>query len=934
MLSGTGQARTIHIFHSYAQKDLKLFQQFEKHLSVWRQQGLIENWHRYAINAGDDLKSKIEEHLQKSDIILLLISPDFAASEDCFHFEMQRAMQQYEAGKASVVSILLRPTLWQEMPCAKLWKLPTSPKGLVKPVTQWRDRDEAFFRVSSALKKIIHGLAYHTPQATIEHARSRPKANLPLWSVPYQRNPYFMNRAHLLTSLHAKFNADRPEHPICQALIGPSGSGKTQLALAYAYRHRDDYQATFWIKAGSHEQLVTDFMHIAELLELPERIGEDQEAIIAAVKHWFHSHDRWLLIFDNVAASVAIKDFIPTAGKGDILITQQDPVTEEFCTKIELTKMTPDEGALFLLHRSQIIDASAPLQQATMEQIEQARTIVQLLEGHPLALAQAGACIAATKTSLADYMQIYQKYNSQLLQQQGGLTTNHPTSVTATLLLSLQKVQSTNSAALELLSFCVFLHPDEIPEELFAKGAPYLGPTLQPVMSASSQLDSAIKTLLDFSLVQHNSESNSLSLHRQVQAVLEGEMDAPKRRQWAQRAVQAVNQVFPDVELEQWSRCQQYLPHALNCAALINQWQITSPAAGRLLDEAGLYLYEHGQYTAARPLYEQALIIRQHILGLEHPDTAQILNNLGQLARKLSEYDKAEQFYEQARAIRQRVLGPEHPNTAQTLNDLGELAHTRGKYYSAETFYRQALIIRRNTLGDASSDTIRSIGDLAGIRDEQHDYVQAEALYEEARYLSEQSLGLEHPDTGLALGKLARFYRSRGKYAQSEALFKQALTITAQTLGREHPEVATLLNNQALLYRTLGNYTEAESLLQRALRIWKQVFGAEHRNTAASLNNLGLVYSDQGYYTRAEQFYLQALVIRERDPGPDHPSTAQTLANLADLYVAQHRYTQAEPLYQRALAIYQQKLEPSHPDRIAVQEKYSALQHKLNENDR
>src|SRR6266849_6261354 len=103
MLSETSQARVVRIFHSYAQEDRKLFKELEKHLSVWKQQGLIENWHRYGINVGDNLKSAIEEYLKKSDIILLLISPDFIASDDCFNFEMFRAMKQYEAHKASVI---------------------------------------------------------------------------------------------------------------------------------------------------------------------------------------------------------------------------------------------------------------------------------------------------------------------------------------------------------------------------------------------------------------------------------------------------------------------------------------------------------------------------------------------------------------------------------------------------------------------------------------------------------------------------------------------------------------------------------------------------------------------------------------------------------------------------------------------------------------
>jgi tetratricopeptide (TPR) repeat protein len=934
MLVETSHARTIHIFHSYAQEDLRFFKQLEKQLSVLKQQRLIDHWHRYALNAGDNVRHVIKERLQQSDIILLLISPDFIASEDCIDFEMLQAMQQYEKGKASVVPILLRPTLWQRLPCARLWSLPPSPKGGVKPVSRWRDKDEAFFRIASALEKIIDGLMNYPPRAATEHARTIAQASRPLWNIPYSLHPSFFDRAHLLSRLHATFRANRPPQPLCQALSGPPDSGKTQLALAYAYRYRDDYQAIFWLKADSDEQLATDFMSLAELLQLPERIGEDQTATMAAIKRWFHNHDKWLVIFDNVGPSVPLKHFMPEGGLGDILITQQGQAAlTTFCTQVELDMLTPEEGALFLLRRAQLLDIDASLELAPPELIKQACTLAQLLGGHPLALDQAGAYITETKTSLTQYIQLYNEYNAQLSQPPGEFATQQPASVITNFLLSLQKIQNTNPAALELLRFCTFLHPDSIPEEIFALGAPYLGPILQPVVSDTSTLDATIKTLLNFSLVRRNSESGSLSLHRLIQTAFKETMEESERRLWAQRAVHAVNQAFPDVEFEQWPRCQFYLPHALNCATLIQQWQIASPEAGRLLNEAGLYLYEHGQYTATRPLYEQALTIRERVLGPEHPDTAQTLNNLGELARKLARDDEAEQYYTRARAIREHTLGPEHPDTAQTLNNLGELAHTRGNYPVAETFYRQALAIRVQTLGRAHPDTIRSIGDLAGIREEQGDNAQAEALYEEARTLSEDALGLAHPDTGLAQGKLARFYRSQGKYAQAEAFFKQALTITERTLGSDHPDVAVLLNNLAVLYREIGNYVEAETLLQRAIRIWQQAFGPDHRNTAASIRQLALCYSEQGYYAQAEPLFQQVLAIRERTSGRNHPATAQVLTNLADLYAAQNSYAQAEPLYRRALSIYQQRLGPQHPDTVAVQATHLAVLDKLNKDD-
>ena len=68
-----------------------------------------------------------------------------------------------------------------------------------------------------------------------------------------------------------------------------------------------------------------------------------------------------------------------------------------------------------------------------------------------------------------------------------------------------------------------------------------------------------------------------------------------------------------------------------------------------------------GEYAKAEPLYQEALRIRQKVLGPEHPDTAISLNNLAVLYQDIGEYAKAEPLLREALRIRQKVLGPEHP---------------------------------------------------------------------------------------------------------------------------------------------------------------------------------------------------------------------------------------------------------------------------------
>ncbi|HEY1348601.1 MAG TPA: TIR domain-containing protein [Ktedonobacteraceae bacterium] len=128
------------VFISYAREDERLRQQLETHLSLLLRQGWIADWHDRQILPGGEWAHDIDEHLEAASIILLLISPAFLASKYCFDTEMQRALERHQTGKAQVIPILLRPVQWQDAPFAHLQVLPTD----AKPITKWRDRNEAF----------------------------------------------------------------------------------------------------------------------------------------------------------------------------------------------------------------------------------------------------------------------------------------------------------------------------------------------------------------------------------------------------------------------------------------------------------------------------------------------------------------------------------------------------------------------------------------------------------------------------------------------------------------------------------------------------------------------------------------------------------------------------------------------------------------------
>ena len=96
----------IEVFISYSHCDEDLRNELIKHLALLRRQGVIQAWHDREIDAGTEWKQAIDTHLQTANIILLLISANFLASDYCYDIEMKRAITRHEAGEACVIPIV------------------------------------------------------------------------------------------------------------------------------------------------------------------------------------------------------------------------------------------------------------------------------------------------------------------------------------------------------------------------------------------------------------------------------------------------------------------------------------------------------------------------------------------------------------------------------------------------------------------------------------------------------------------------------------------------------------------------------------------------------------------------------------------------------------------------------------------------------------
>ncbi len=666
-----------------------------------------------------------------------------------------------------------------------------------------------------------------------------PDQLLPLWNVPYRRNPFFTGREDVLLYLHNQLTANSSVAlNQTQAISGLGGIGKTQIAIEYAHRYRDDYDAVFWVTAATRETLHSDFLALARLLQLPVQDLPDQQLIVDAVKQWLARHEHWLLILDNADELDLLTDFLPTGDTGYILLTTRAQATGRLAPSIPIEQMSGAEGALLLLRRAQLLAPKAPLEQVSEADRVQAETLVAAMGGLPLALDQAGAYIEETSCGLAGYQELYRTHHTYLLQRRSTGSSDHPEPVAVTWRLAFLKVERSNPAAADLLRFCAFLAPDAIPEPVITEGSTKLGPVLGPVASDALALNSALEVLRMYSLVRRNPDSKTLIIHRLVQAVLKESMDEQMQRQWAERAVCAVNAAFPEGYFESWNRCQECLPHVLACAQVIEQYNLLLADAALLLQRAGAHAQERAQYRSAELLLQQSIPICQQVLGFESPQTVQSLNYLGETYHEQGKYEQAEPLFQQALAIHEHLFGAEHPRTATSINNLAVLSYYQGKYEQAEPLYRRALAIRERVLGFEHQETAESLNNLANFYHHEGKNDQAELLYQRALLIAERVLGPERPFTALVLHNLARLYSDQHKSAEAESLYQRALSIRERILGPEHPRIAITQAFLARLYRDQGRYAEADPLFQQALTIQEKMLGAQHPDAAATREDL------------------------------------------------------------------------------------------------
>lgn len=170
------------LLFSYSHRDESFRDELEVHLAALKRQGVIETWHDRRIVAGDEVHNEIGEHLENDDIILLLVSPYFIASDYCYDVEMKRAMERHNSGEAHVIPVILHPCDWESLPFGQLLATPTDGR----PISKFPNQHDAFLEVTKAIRAAAEKLGATQGRGGREAAKgssvdgtSNPTSELP-----------------------------------------------------------------------------------------------------------------------------------------------------------------------------------------------------------------------------------------------------------------------------------------------------------------------------------------------------------------------------------------------------------------------------------------------------------------------------------------------------------------------------------------------------------------------------------------------------------------------------------------------------------------------------------------------------------------------------------------------------------------------------------
>ncbi|MFJ4843503.1 FxSxx-COOH system tetratricopeptide repeat protein [Streptomyces sp. NPDC088746] len=734
-----------------------------------------------------------------------------------------------------------------------------------------------------------------------------------IWNAP-PRNPGFTGRSLVLERMRDQLGGGMAVVlPQPQTLYGLGGVGKTQVALEYVHRFMADYDLVWWISSEQIDDVVASLAELA--VRLGAQGGDDMAAAsqeaVDLLRRGVPS-ERWLLVFDNADDPERLSRYFPQGGSGHILVTSRNQSWSQHGDALPVDVFLREESIEHLQRRAPGLSD------------EDAAQVATAVGDLPLAVEQAAAWIAETATPIDTYLeQLAQQAPEVLaLNQPAG----YPQPVAATWNISIERLKERSPAAVRLLQLCAFFAPEPISANLLYSKE--MIEALKPYDASLQEklvLGRVIREIGRFALAKVDQVSNSIQVHRLVQAVIRAQLSEEEQREARHVVHRILAGARPDDDEpidnpETWPRFATIWPHlgpsdARNCK---------DPETRRLLIDRVRYLWKRGDVRTAGRLGDELRDTWREMLGNQDLQYLYLCFHLSNILRTRGRYVEAKELDEVTLGRQRAVLGPEHPHTYMTTSSLAIDLGLLGDYGKAIELATAAHEGFSQIFHDRHPRTLAAANNLALNLRSVGQYARAREIDQDVYDLRSEVLGPEHPYSLSSAISLARDLREVGRYEDSVGLLSRTYDAYKATLGRTYPTTLSAAKSLAVSLRRAGQledarrltvatraryrakYTsanpeslacdlnlasdlfaageavEARDTAQEVVDQYMNVPGEHHPYTLAAQNNLGAYLSGAGAPLEAEKLLTRVVASMREVFGREHPNTLFCVMNLAN----------------------------------------------------
>ena len=486
------------------------------------------------------------------------------------------------------------------------------------------------------------------------------------------------------------------------------------------------------------------------------------------------------------------------------------------------------------------------------------KRLLELLDGLPLAITQAGAYLQQTGMGIKSYLRIYEEQREgvvEILDNSSIQLDDYVNrSIWTTWTISYNAVLQINEHAAHLLllwSYCNrndFWHGMLLEALVRPSTARALTGWIGDIAQHESSFREAMRLLRGYSLIEGAGDAEGYTMHGVVHHWSYLYSDMQNQSEPRLLAFAVIAKSIPDFEQpNSFEQQQRILPHAQTC------FERTFRAEYNDVQSTNNFVYT--------PETDSLLDI-QDILGA--------FTWFGVLYQDLGKFMQAEKMYTIALQGAKMELRAEHKLTLDILHVLGNLYSMQDRLQEAEEMYLLAL---QGYEGASSMETATLEGNLA-------------LLYRDQ--------GFVHAD--------------QSKTEDAEKILLRVLQQQKQTIGAKHLSTLRTVSALGAVYFDQNKLEEAEKMYSRASQDFEEALGPNHVLSLESVTDLGALYNEQGRYKEAEETLLRALRGFETTLGPTnmHQITAAlyTMMCLGNLCSRKDKLDEARILYERALAGY------------------------------